>query len=141
MSVLAFKDAQAKVAELITADSFFTGEVVATSVGKHLSEVEDALRDVGQATIVYPIQSAGSPSNGMGAVVMQIVVPTAFLFNPEKGTKNIYDMVTNGIGAVISYFGTNNPNDRFRVQSLELFETDTGVWGYIVDFTKFVQFT
>lgn len=141
MSVLAFASIQAKVKELLLANSYLSAETVALHVGTALSEVEQALRDRGQAVVVYPVQSAGSSANGIGAAKMTAIVPVLFVFNPELGSKDIYLMVSNGIGAVLDYFTPNTPQDRFRVEDLEIAESDGGVWGYLVNFSKAVQFT
>ena len=91
--------------------------------------------------VVYPVQSGGDASNGIGAAKMTVTVPVLFAFNPEIGTKDIYLMVSNGIGAVLDYFTPNTPQDRFRVDDIDIAESDGGVWGYLVNFTKAVQFT
>ena len=141
MSVLAFSALQQKVVDLIAANSYFTGETVTLHQGRSLSEVEEALRDAGQTTVVYPVQAAGGTKSGLGAAIMSATIDVLFAFNPEKGTLNIYLMVTNGIGAVLDYFNPNTPNDRFEVEDLTIAEADDGVWGYLVTFRKTVQFT
>jgi hypothetical protein len=141
MSVLAFASVQSKVKDLIQVNAYLAAETVALHAGRALAEVEQALRDRGQAVVVYPVQSAGSAANGLGAVKMTVVVPVLFIFNPEVGTLDIYQMVSNGIGAVLDYFTPNVPQDRFRVEAVEIAESDAGTWGYLVDFSKAVQFT
>lgn len=141
MSVLAFSNCQQKVVDLIEARAFFATETVVLHQGKTLSEVEEALRDAGQVTVVYPIQAAGGAKNGLGAAIMSATLDVLFAFNPEKGTLDIYEMVTEGIGAVLEYFNPNTPQDRFEVEDLSIAEADDGVWGYLVTFRKSVQFT
>jgi hypothetical protein len=141
MSVLAFNAVQAKVAELIAAHAYFAGQYVVANQGRGLDEIEQALREKGQGVVVYPIQGAGEARNGTGSAKMTVNLDVLFAWNPEVGTLSVYDMVTNGISAVIDYFPANIPNDRFQVSGIELLQMDEGLWGYVVSFTKAVQFT
>lgn len=141
MSVLAFNAIQSKIVTLISAHSFFVGEYVVENTGQGLQKIEQALREKGQGVVVYPIQGASEARNGTGSVKLTATIDVLFAFNPEKGTKLVYDMVTNGISAVLDYFPANIPNDRFQVSGIDLQEVDQGIWGYIVSFTKAVQLT
>lgn len=141
MSVLAFEDVQSTAKALIAAHPFFVGQTVIENRGQTLGEIEAALRDLGQAVIVYPIKSDTDAANGLGSVKTVVFFDVLFIFNPEKGTLDIYEMVVNGVSAVIDYFPPNNPNDRFKFDSIQIAEDDSGVWGYIVTFKKAVQIT
>jgi len=144
MSVINFKLVQTQVQTLIAAHAFFAGQVVALNVGKALAEAEQGLREKGQAIVVYPIQAAANSRSGHGAVILSATIDVLFAANPAKvgsGTDlNIYDMVSNGVDAVISYDSGSQPHDRFVMENVDLATLDDGSWGYVVTFAKLCVF-
>lgn len=142
MSVLAFKDCQQKVVDLITARALFVDSTIVLQDGKQHDEIEEALRTDGEVVIVLPLQGADGARSGLGAAILDAKVDVIIAWNPERGTLNIYEMVTEAVGAVLEYFNPNTPNDRFTVESVSPpLVDDAGSWAYLVSFKKAVQMT
>ncbi len=151
MSVMAFKEVQPMTRDLIAGHSFFLSRemMVIENRGKPQQEIEDALKEDGWCAVVYPLQSSKEVHSGQGAATTKGTIEVAFLFNANfvvdqaasaSDPFDIYDMVNNGISAVLNYQNNTQSHDRFFLESWEIYEYDEGTWGYMVTFSKACEF-
>lgn len=162
MSVLQFKEVQPLVRDIISMHSFFNeteegsddGILVIENRGKPQHEIEDALKEDGFCVVVFPLQASSEVRSGQGAASARMSIDVLFLFNPTKIEPfaddvspdpalypfDIYEMVENGIEAILNYQNNYQAHDRFFLVGIEIYDYDEGTWGYMVTFSKAVEF-
>jgi hypothetical protein len=142
--MIALKDIQQKVVDLIKAHATFATEAVLKDDGKQQKDEQTALNAAGHAVTVLPLLDGDLVDQGKDEAIVRVGVAVRVAINPEKATKDIYALITDAKGAVIGYDGgtVKNPNNRFKLaeRTMTLDPTDPGLLAYILFFDKLATF-
>lgn len=135
--MLHLKDVQQKTADLIVAHATFAGESVLVDLGKASPDEETALGNAGHVVTVLPLLDGDTVNQGASEALLQVGVAVSIRINPEKSTKNIYQLLVDAKDAVTGWKPLN-PNDRFALaeKAFVVDDSDPGSLGFILFFRK-----
>lgn len=147
--MLAFKDIQDEVRDLIRANAYFTGLTVESNLGDKDDEIEAALNSSGIAVEVLQVidgkgfQSTPGRTLFMSRIVVRIKINAILNAATGGAGKNIYEAVQKATEAIIGYQRQTPGEKPFEPDTedyLTSYRDDKGLVAYDLTFRKQVVF-
>lgn len=147
--MLAFKDIQDEVRDLIRAHAYFTGLTVESNLGDKDNEIETALNDKGFAVEVLQVidgkgfQATPGRALFMARIVIRIKLNAILNAATGGAGKNIYEAVEKATQAILGYQRQTAGEKTFEPDTedyLVSYRDDKGLVAYDITFRKQVVF-
>jgi hypothetical protein len=140
------KDVQQLTATQILAHATFAAsgatpaEAVLVDDGKQETAENTALLAAGHVVTVLPILDGETIDQGGDKALVNVGVAVRIAINPEKATKNVYQLIADAKAAVLGYDGgtVKHPKNRFSLaqKAFTIDGSDPGLLAYILFFEK-----